>query len=125
MPIYTCGIGGERAEEKTVMQAAGPRRAIVCPTHGLLAMAGFKPSVGVRGNRDPDGTDPSTLVPGNYCKTGNRWWANPPDPDAGGAFLVGMGVTVNADTTLTVNGYIDGPRWKGWLEAGNWLAEET
>ena len=125
MPLYTCGIGGERAEERTIMQSAGPRRAIVCPTHGLLAMSGFKPATGTSGTRDPDGSDPSNLPPGNYCKVGNRWWANPPTSATGGAFLVGMPVTVNADTTLTVNGYIDGDRFKGWLEAGVWLAEQT
>ena len=125
MAIYTCGIGGEKAEEKTIMQPAGPRRAFVCPTDGLLATFGFKPTAGTPGNRGPDGTTPSALVPGNYCKVGARWWANPPDSDAGGAFLIGMGTTVNADGSLTVNGYIDGPRWKGWLENGVWLAEET
>jgi hypothetical protein len=121
MSVFTCGIGGERAEEKIVLRPSGERVAIVCPVHGIIAFSGFKPNGGTQGFRAADGTQ--TLVAGEYAKLGaNRWAARPP---RGAQFLIGgLPVTENADATLTVGGFIDGADWQGWLENGVWLEEE-
>jgi hypothetical protein len=122
MPIYTCGQGGERAEAQTILRASGEVEAIVCPVHGVLAYLGYKPTqteTGQLGSRAADGT--GTLAPCQYSKLGNRWLVRPP---RGEQMWIGMPVTVNPDTTITLAGFLDCEAWRGWLENGVWLEEE-
>lgn len=127
MTVYTCGVGGERAETVTVLRPSGQRTAIVCPVHGIVAWAGYKPAGGTDGVRLPDAaTDPGTLNPGEYVRVGSptaHWVIRPPRGDQ---LVVGAPVQVvgGASGTLTINAYIDAADWKGWLEAGVWIEEE-
>jgi hypothetical protein len=122
MTSYTCGIGGERAETRTFLQPAGERVAIVCPAHGVLATQGFKPAQGTPGEKVVDAAPLDTLTSGQWTKlAANRWAARPP---RGEAFLVGIPSAEDA-TGLTVKGFIDTSQWRGWLEAGVWLEEQS
>jgi hypothetical protein len=122
MSKWTCAVGGEQAETRTILQPAGERVAIVCPIHGVLATQGFKPVQGTPGEKVVDAAPLDTLTPGQWTKLGtNRWAARPPK---GEAFLVGIPSTEDA-TGLTVKGFIDTSQWRGWLEAGVWLEEQS
>lgn len=119
MAVYTCGVGGDRAEARTILSASGTVEAIVCPNHGVLTYLGFKPTSGDAGVRAPDGT--RAPEPGQYAKVGNRWLACPP---RGEPLWLGVPVTANADQTITVAAFIHTNAWRGWLENGNWIEEE-
>jgi hypothetical protein len=122
MTTYTCGTGGEQAETRTILQPSGERVAIVCPVHGILAIQGFKPAAGTAGAKVVDAAPLDTLTPGQWTKlAANRWAARPPQ---GEAFLLGIPATEDA-TGLTVKGFIDTAQWRGWLEAGVWLEEQS
>jgi hypothetical protein len=123
MTIYTCGVGGEQAETRTILQPSGERVAIVCPVHGVLATQGFKPAAGTAGAKVVDAAPLDTLTPGQWTKlAANRWAARPP---AGEAFLVGIASSEDANGLLTIKGFVDTARWRGWLEAGVWLEEQN
>lgn len=123
MTVYTCTRGGtdHRCQTQTVLQAAGEREAIICPTHGVIAYAGFKPASGVAAVRKLDGTDPATLLQGEIAKVGTQWWLRTP---AGGLLLLAVPYVENPDTTLTVQRVIDSQGWRGWLENTVWIKEE-
>lgn len=123
--VWTCTRGGadHRAVETTVLQAAGERRAISCPTHGIIAYVGFKPTGGVAAVTQPTGTDPQSLAAGEITKTAaGDWWIRPPRTQA--ATLVKVQVTETGGL-LTVNRMIDMSGWRGWLESSVWLEEEV
>jgi hypothetical protein len=119
MAVYTCSQGGERVATQTILRASGEVTALVCPVHGVLAYLGWKPPSGETGTHAPDGT--MTLQPCAYAKIGNRWLVRPP---RGEAFWIGLPFSATPDGILTVNGFIDGAAWRGWLEDGVWLEEE-
>lgn len=121
MSIYTCTQGGERATTEVVLTPAGEREAIICPVHGILAFAGFKPTGGTAGVRAADGN--RNLAEGQYAKLGASNWIIRP-PHSPQSLLRGMQVVENADQTITVREFIDGANWRGWLEAGVWIEEE-
>lgn len=124
--IWTCTRGSDhRCSEGVVLQAAGERRALICPTHGIIAYVGFKPAGGIAATRLPDNSDPESLAPGEIVKLGAdpnaTWWVRPP---AGPALLVKTPVTETGQL-LTINRLVDANAWRGWLEASVWIAEET
>jgi hypothetical protein len=124
VPIYTCGIGGERAKTESLLQPSGERAAVICPVHGVLAFEGFKPATGTLGERLADATPMDQLQPGKYVKLAAGRWAVRPPVAAAVAMVVGIPITENPDTTLTIKGFLDTAAWRGWLENGTWLEEQ-
>ena len=121
MAVYTCTRDDARATLEVVMTPSGERPAIICPTHGIIAYEGFKPTGGAAGMRAADGN--RNLAAGEYSLiTGGNWIIRPPRGPQ--SLLRGMTVVVNPDLTITVTEFIDGGSWKGWLEAGVWIEEE-
>lgn len=122
--VYTCTRCGKRAETIAILQPAGSREGIACPTHGVIAYRGWKPTGGIAGVR---ALPAAQLAPNEYgpLKLGSLalWQARPPRGTT--VVLHLLPVTEDApDGTITVDGYIDTPNWRGWLEAGVWLEEE-
>lgn len=122
--IYTCGLCGERVVENKILRPSGEVPALLCPAHGVLAYTGFKPSGGSTGTRRPNFS--ASLMSGDYALSATsppRWLARPPRGDS---FFVGLPATANpiASGPLTINGFVDGAAWRGWLEDGVWIEEE-
>jgi hypothetical protein len=63
------------------------------------------------------------LDPGQYGQLAGVWWVCPPRTgnDVSASAVPKNRVVEHEDGTITVQGILPSPRWKGRLERGHWI----